>query len=36
MSTEWTEETIREHLFTEVEVRDGDYPWRKVYTSRFS
>jgi hypothetical protein len=26
MSTEWTEETIREHMFTEVEVQDtGDY-----------
>jgi hypothetical protein len=32
MSTEWTEETIREHLFTEVEVRDRDdeSPWRRA------
>ena len=32
MSTEWTEETIRPHMFTEVEVRDrnDDSPWRKA------
>ena len=29
MSTEWTEETIREHMFTEVEVSDGGEIWLK-------
>jgi hypothetical protein len=29
MSTEWTEETIREHMFTEVEVSDIGNLWSK-------
>ena len=29
MSTEWTEETIREHLFTDVEVSDNGINWSR-------
>jgi hypothetical protein len=33
--TEWTEETIREHMFTEVEVKDiGDY-WTRAKLDGF-
>jgi len=35
MSTEWNEETIREHLFTEVEVKDVGEFWTRTKLEGF-
>jgi hypothetical protein len=33
--TEWTEETIREHMFTEVEVSDNGHEWYRRHLIMF-
>jgi len=35
MSTEWNEESIREHMFTEVEVSDDGHKWHRRHLITF-